>query len=233
MLGIHSDRSLYACVARCQWIAGHLSDAHPRGLLSEIRQLAADVPENTGMVDQWLLRSLLGQALGRVLRTHDLAPSPAIAQAFVAFASAGLTPGRWQREFVRLLDCSAAVLDTVTAHDPIPHGPVERALRVIDARFADADLHLNAIADDVGMSSSHLSRLLKTHTGHGFVLHVHQRRVSAARRLLTGSSLSVKEVAASVGYRSVTQLDRQFKRFCGFTPVSTRSRRISINARAS
>jgi AraC-like DNA-binding protein len=205
-----------------------------RLLLSEVRRLLADAPSNGGILDQCLLRSLVVQVLGRIIRTYEMDQNPTIARAFFACASAGLTPGQWHLECTRLLDCCDAVLeDCMKGDDTIAHTQVAGALRFIGVRFCDVALNLNVVASHVGASPCHLSRLLKTHTGDGFLRHVHQRRVSAARRLLADSQLSVKEIAAAVGYRSVTQLDRHFRRLCGSTPASARSQfelRINIAA---
>jgi AraC-like DNA-binding protein len=208
-------------------MAGHLGHTDPRVLLAEIRRILADIPSDLRIPDQCLLRSLLGQAVSRLVRISEIDKHPAVPLAFCTLASVGFTPGHWQREFARLLDgCGAALEASPNGIHSAPHGQVEQALRVIDSRFSEVHLTLKSVANDVGLSSFHLSRLLHAHTGHGFVLHLHRRRVSAARRLLMESSLSVKEVAAEVGYRSVTQLGRQFKRFCGSTPISIRSRKI-------
>lgn len=79
----------------------------------------------------------------------------------------------------------------------------------------------------MNVSASYLSRLIKKMTGRGFVAHVRVRRVAMARAMLLQSRLSIKEIAAAVGYSSVTQLDRHFRQATGVPPSAMRL----INAR--
>lgn len=232
MSAVPREPWLLVWVNRCQCVAGRVSHAEPLVLLSEVRRLFTDLPSDIGIVDQCLLRSLLGQVVGRILQAHKVDQDLDIARAVLAFTSCGLTPGRWHNAFTDLLDRSGAVLG-VTAASGMAHPHVEHALAVIDTRCVDPHLNLKAVAKAIGLSSFHLSRLLKTHTGEGFIIHLHQRRVSAARKLLTETQMSIKEVAAAVGYRSVSQLGRRFKRVYGLPPVAIRVRLRSAKTRAS
>ena len=102
---------------------------------------------------------------------------------------------------------------------------VQRALAIIDERFDDPTLRLATLAPAVNLSPSHLSRSLKRYSGLGFLEHLHRRRVAKACGLLSARSLSVKEVAAAVGYGGTSELDHHFKRLLGVTP--TRRARIA------
>jgi len=93
---------------------------------------------------------------------------------------------------------------------------------VIECRYSEPDLCLAHVARDARVSVYHLSRVIKLVTGRGFVAHVHARRTARARKLLAFSKLSIKEIASVVGYRSVTQLDRHYRRAYGVTPSATR-----------
>ncbi len=101
---------------------------------------------------------------------------------------------------------------------------IEQALHEIDRRYADPRLRLNQLAHQLAVSPTHLTQLLKLSTGHTFGAHVHQRRVAEARTLLAGSGLSIKEIAARVGYASTTQLDRHFKKITHRLPSEERHR---------
>jgi transcriptional regulator GlxA family with amidase domain len=101
-----------------------------------------------------------------------------------------------------------------------------RALLIIRARYVDPTLSLPIVSRQSGISPWQLSRLMTRCMGRGFMSHVHATRVRAAERLLLETPLSVKEIAAAVGYRSTTQLDRQFKRAGGGTPSTLRRQMI-------
>jgi AraC-like DNA-binding protein len=99
---------------------------------------------------------------------------------------------------------------------------VVRAMTAIDERFADPGLRLRDLARELAVSDCRLTQLLKDATGRSFGAHVHARRVAHARVLLGDSTLSVKEVAARVGYSTTTQLDRHFKKVVGRLPSECR-----------
>jgi two-component system response regulator YesN len=111
------------------------------------------------------------------------------------------------------------------AHDEIVRtadlldGRIRGALLFIDAHYSEPRLTLGAVAAHVGMSRFHLARTLTTQTGDGFRVHLHRARIRAAERLLRGTTLSVKEVAATVGYNDTTQLCRHFRKFRGTSPA--------------
>ena len=97
----------------------------------------------------------------------------------------------------------------------IRRDPVGRVL----ATSLEPTICLTRVAADVGLSKWHVSRLIHTVTGFTFRDLVHGARVYAALDLLVRSALSIKEVAARVGYRATGELDRQFVRRLHMTPT--------------
>lgn len=80
------------------------------------------------------------------------------------------------------------------------------------------DISLDALAQTVNISSSHLRRLFKQATGmapHQYLINL---RVNRAKELLLTNSLSISEVAAEVGFADQSHLHRHFKRIFGITP---------------
>jgi AraC-like DNA-binding protein len=61
---------------------------------------------------------------------------------------------------------------------------------------------------------------------------IQEAQVAKAERLLAKSTLSVKEVAAEVGFRSTTAFQRAFKRHTGITPSSARGARPGLPRRS-
>lgn len=108
---------------------------------------------------------------------------------------------------------------------------IDLVLSTIDRRYRDPALRLTHLARLANASVYHVSRVIKETTGRGFVQHVHSRRIAAAQDLIARSKLSVKEIAAAVGYNSVTQLDRHFRRAYGITPSAHRSASSSERVR--
>src|SRR5262249_11109489 len=88
-----------------------------------------------------------------------------------------------------------------------------------------------AIASDI--SVRHATRLLKQQTRAGFLMHLHRARVGSASHLLRETTLSVKEVAARVGYGSSVEVGKQLKRRVGTTPIAFRHLHSTTNTDGS
>jgi AraC-like DNA-binding protein len=93
--------------------------------------------------------------------------------------------------------------------------------------YCDHGLSLSTIAAQLRISRFHLSHILGRYTGRGFREHLSCFRLEAARELLVGSYLSVKEIAASVGYSSTSSFDRDFRRLHGCSPTEWQRRNCS------
>jgi AraC-like DNA-binding protein len=96
------------------------------------------------------------------------------------------------------------------------------ALVVIHKRHGEDLLDVRRVATETGVSACHLSKLLKFHTRYGFGEHLAFIRVLSAARQLRDPRLRIKEVASAVGYKHVTQLDRQFGKILRMTPTQFR-----------
>jgi YesN/AraC family two-component response regulator len=127
------------------------------------------------------------------------------------------------------------LVQLVRAYLPIPASPpattdlprvspqVIRTMQVIESRYAETTLHVSAIAQDLGVSTEHLCRALKRHTGLTFVTLLRRTRVRAACRLLQTTTLSMKEIASRAGFSSASRFDRDFKTVCGVSPSEYRA----------
>jgi len=128
------------------------------------------------------------------------------------------------------------LIDAVLARAPIsdrmrwadePHAlwtnpQVMQAVRAIDDRYWDSELTLRSLAREVGVSSEHLCRVLRRQTGGTFVALLRRARVRAACRMLTTTTLCMKEIAAHVGFSSPNRFARDFRKVCGVTPSGYR-----------
>jgi len=98
-----------------------------------------------------------------------------------------------------------------------------RALELLESRHAE-DLSLESVASDLGVSPSHLSRVLGRHAGMGFADCLARLRVGRAKTYLASPSVSVKEAASMVGFRDPAYFARVFRRFEGESPAEYKSR---------
>jgi len=107
---------------------------------------------------------------------------------------------------------------------------IERTLELIEERYA-TDLSLQLAADELGISPSHLSQLFKEETGESFIERVTNKRIEKAQQLLTQTDLPLALVAEAIGYTSVQQLFRVFKKKFDITPGEYRERQAGTPER--
>jgi AraC-like DNA-binding protein len=84
------------------------------------------------------------------------------------------------------------------------------------------ELSLTQVARAVNISPNYLSEKFKQVTGIKFVDHVARTRFEKARILLHDTGLRVSEVAFAVGFQSLSQFNRVFKRLAGTSPTQYR-----------
>jgi YesN/AraC family two-component response regulator len=100
---------------------------------------------------------------------------------------------------------------------------VIRTMHAIENRYVETTLQVSVVAQDLGVSTEHLCRVLKRHTGLTFVTLLRRTRVRAACRLLQTTTLSMKEIASRAGFSSASRFDRDFKTVCGVSPSEYRA----------
>lgn len=101
---------------------------------------------------------------------------------------------------------------------------VSRALRFIEENYADPGICAEMIGDNLGVSASYVSRMLRQNTGMGVVDHIHASRLRRAKELLSTTELSLDDIAQQVGFSSRFTLTRSFKRYEEMTPGAWRER---------
>lgn len=113
--------------------------------------------------------------------------------------------------------------------DQVNHSPTLAmlALRLIRQRFADPNLSLRELAGGLGRSLWYVGRILKKCTGLGFRQYLKTLRLRRAEKLLLDPSLLVKQVAAAVGYKHVSDFDHHFKAAYGIAPGEYRRHHLS------
>jgi AraC-like DNA-binding protein len=88
---------------------------------------------------------------------------------------------------------------------------------------SDEELSLTQVAQTVNISGNHLSEKFKQVTGVNFVEYIARTRFEKARGLLRDPNLRVSEIAFAVGFQSLSQFNRVFKRFSGKSPTEYRA----------
>ena len=96
-----------------------------------------------------------------------------------------------------------------------------KARRFIEEHCTDA-ISLSKVAKAVGINPTHLSEKFKQVTGVKFVDYIARTRFEKARRLLENVDLRVSEIAFAVGFQSLSQFNRVFKKLSGKSPTAYR-----------
>lgn len=84
-------------------------------------------------------------------------------------------------------------------------------------------ISLTQVARMLEMSATHLSEKFKEVTGMNFVEYVAQKRFEKATELLRDFDLRISEIAFAVGFQSLSQFNRVFKRLAGKSPTDYRA----------
>ena len=84
-------------------------------------------------------------------------------------------------------------------------------------------LSLTRVADFVSISPNYLSEEFKRVTGSKFVDYVAHTRIEKACELLSNSNLRISEIAFEVGFQSLSQFNRVFKKLSGKSPTKYRA----------
>jgi AraC-like DNA-binding protein/ligand-binding sensor protein len=129
---------------------------------------------------------------------------------------------------VRLLTIFAQHLATLSnqlmVENSAPGMPsIAKARALIGERYADR-LSLNEIARAVNMSAFYFCKSFKKMTGLTFTTYLARVRVEKVKNLLLNPDKRVSEAAYEVGFQSLSQFNRVFRRIAGESPSLYRER---------
>ena len=163
--------------------------------------------------------------LGAILEEHGMRFAGKLQK---AWEHNPLMPPEKYDAIVRLLTFFASQLSTLinqimvekqSAEPPI----VQKARQYIEAHKKEA-LSLSAVAAASGASVFHFCKVFHKGTGLKFTDYVARVRLEDARTQLLNPNRRISEVAYDVGFQSLTQFNRLFKRVFGQSPTDFRAR---------
>ncbi len=103
------------------------------------------------------------------------------------------------------------------------HECYAKALWYINGQYA-RPIRVTDVAAFVGLSRSQLFRVFKAYGGLSPQAYLNQARLNAARDMLTGTSLSIEQIARSTGFSSAERLGKMFRQKYALAPLSFRKR---------
>lgn len=110
--------------------------------------------------------------------------------------------------------------------NPEAAGSIQKVAQCIIymSEHLDQPLKISALAALSSLSTAHFTALFKEQTGCAPREYIHLLRIHQACRLLQNSELSIKEIAAKLGYPDPLHFSRRFKMFQGVSPSGYRGR---------
>ena len=102
--------------------------------------------------------------------------------------------------------------------DEIANRYVQTAITYIEEHFSDVDCSIGALADSMGVSEGHISRLFKAETDLSIGNYLTKYRIKRAMDYLKDVQVKVYEVAEKVGYQDIAYFSNTFKKLVGKTP---------------
>ncbi len=100
---------------------------------------------------------------------------------------------------------------------------LEPAFRMIGEQYA-GELNLEVLAAACGKSVYHFCRIFSQVTGQTAVEYLNEYRVNKAELLLRSTELSVRDIAAAVGFADNGYFARCFRKIKGITPTECRKK---------
>ncbi|RZJ68246.1 MAG: AraC family transcriptional regulator [Flavobacterium sp.] len=108
------------------------------------------------------------------------------------------------------------------------HKILERLEELLADWFDDNKLHekglptVQYVSDKLNVSPNYLSGLLKILTGQSTQQHIHDKLIEKAKEKLSGSDLSVSEIAYELGFEHPQSFSKLFKMKTSFSPLGFR-----------
>ena len=99
--------------------------------------------------------------------------------------------------------------------------PVKEAITKME-KYYNQDINLSSLAQEVGVSKYHLSRLFKKHTGYSPYEYLLNYRLSQAKSLLKSTEIPVCEISRLVGFENTSHFISLFRKNEGITPLRFR-----------
>lgn len=101
-------------------------------------------------------------------------------------------------------------------------GAISQVAAYIRSHFDDPELSIGAIAEAFEMPTARLSLAFKDVMHMSPLEYLTLLRVEKSKELLEGTELSIKDIAARVGYYDASSFTRRFKQITGHTPLTYR-----------
>lgn len=128
------------------------------------------------------------------------------------------TYSHWREKTKDKSEIQLSDLEVYIQHKEVSNPYVEKALRMIKEKY-NGKLTIETVAEDIGVSSSYLSRKLKEETSHNFLEILHKYRLQKAIELLNEGTYKVYEISDMTGFNEYKHFCQVFKKYTGIAPT--------------
>lgn len=170
-----------------------------------------------------LLEPILQGRRGHLVEVHDLFRATAAIERVVDLMERDETTASLTAAAGSAWGLLAQLAADQLHGSPSAREPIQHALAHLREHVAEP-VTVPELARLAGLSRSHFTTLFRAATGHSVVEYLRSLRMARARALLITTSLTVAEIAATVGYPDQFYFSRQFHKVNGSSPSAYRSR---------
>ncbi|MBR5636179.1 MAG: response regulator [Pseudobutyrivibrio sp.] len=111
----------------------------------------------------------------------------------------------------------------LTSKSDVENKYIKEAIEYIEKNYSDSDFSIISMAEAIGVSEGHLSRLFKAETGLSINNYLTRLRIRKAMDYLKDIKVKVYEVADKVGYQDIAYFSNTFKKLVGKSPSDYQS----------
>ncbi len=101
---------------------------------------------------------------------------------------------------------------------------VNKIVDFINENYSNSDLDLNAISDYIGINPSYVSRLFKENIGQNYLDFLNSVRIEKSKQLLVSTKLTIKDIGFKVGFNTIQNFIRTFKKYEQIPPGQYRDK---------
>ncbi len=99
---------------------------------------------------------------------------------------------------------------------------ISKAIEYVENNYT-TDIDVNTLAEEIGISYSHLRKIFRESLGMNLNTFINKRRIKEAKILLKETNMTIYDMAIALGYNSDQTFTRFFKKYEGTTPGAYRS----------
>lgn len=121
-------------------------------------------------------------------------------------------------------DVTETINDTTVINDDYKDkNKYDEIIRYIDENITNPNLNMSLVLEKFNMTASYFSKAFKKYNTLGYLDYVHTKRIEYAKKLMSETDLSIKDISKRCGYYSDIAFNRAFNRYENTSPGKFRA----------